>query len=103
VLVAAGATAGGLALDVTPAAAVGTPEISVGNTSITEGDAGTRIVRVMINLHQISPNGVTANWSTASGAATSGVDFKARTGKLYFKPGQVTRYAKVIVKPDATT
>jgi chitinase len=103
VLVAAAATVGGLALDVTPASAVGTPEISVANTSITEGDAGTRIVRVMVTLHQISPNGVTANWSTAGGTATSGVDFKARRGKLYFKPGQVTRYAKVIVKPDALT
>jgi hypothetical protein len=102
--VGAAAGLGGLAVvGAPPAGAVGVPEISVANASIHEGDAGTRIIRVMVTLHQISPNGVTANWSTAGGTATAGVDYKTRQGKLYFKPGQVARYVKVIVKPDATT
>jgi Calx-beta domain len=80
------------------------PHISVGDASIREGDSGTRIIRLMISLDRISPgSGVTTQWATAGGTATSGVDFKARHGRLYFKPGQTTRYAKVIVKPDALT
>lgn len=57
----------------------------------------------MVNLDRESPNGVTAPFATAGGSATTGVDFKERSGSLYFKPGQVTRYVRVIVKPDALT
>jgi hypothetical protein len=92
---------GGLALGAPPAAAVGVPEISVGNATIYEGDTGNRVMRVMVTLHQMSPDGVTANWTASGGTATAGADYKARSGKLYFKPGQVTRYAKINVKPDA--
>jgi chitinase len=102
-VIAAAMGFGGLALAAPEAGAVGVPEISVANATISEGDAGTRIVRVMVTLHQMSPDGVTANWSTAGGTATAGVDYKTRSGKLYFKPGQVTRYAKVVVKPDQAT
>jgi chitinase len=103
VAVAAGAAVGlgGLALAAPPASAVGVPEISVGNASITEGDTGTRVIRVMVSLHQLSPDGVTATWRTTSGTATGSIDYKNRVGKLYFKPGQVTRFAKIVVKPDA--
>jgi chitinase len=83
-----------------PAGADGTPLISVGNATIHEGDAGTRIIRVMVNLDRVSSLGVTTKFFTTGGSATQGVDFKARSGSLYFKPGQVTRYVKVVVKSD---
>ncbi len=80
------------------------PRISIGDASIREGDAGTRIVRLMVHLDRISPgSGVTTNWGTVGGTATPGADFKARGGKLYFKPGHTTRFVRVIVKPDALT
>jgi hypothetical protein len=101
--VAAAAATVGLGVSAGPAAAAPVPEITVGDASIHEGDVGKRIVRVMVNLDQTSPSGVSANWSTTGGTAASGVDFKARSGKLYFRPGQTTRYAKINVNPDAVT
>jgi chitinase len=55
----------------------------------------------MVSLDQVAPpGGVTATWATHGGSATSGVDFKGRTGRLYFKAGQTTRYAQVKIIPD---
>lgn len=102
VTLAIGASAASLGISSRPAGAVG-PKISVGDVSIQEGDVGNRIVSVMVNLDAASPDGVSANWSTAGGTASSGVDFKARSGKLYFRPGQTTRYAKIVVIPDQVT
>ena len=99
-LVIAIASFGISAIDAAPASAA-TPNLNVGNTTIYEGDLGTRIARVMISLDEAAPaEGVTAFWATASGTATSGADFKARAGKVYFKAGQTTRYAKIPIKPD---
>jgi chitinase len=101
-LLTVGTSATGVALSGHVAGAVG-PNISVGDVSIHEGDVGKRVVRVMVNLDAPSPDGVTASWATTGGTATSGVDFKARSGTLYFRPGQTTRYANVVVVPDQLT
>ena len=99
VLVATATAFGGvLALSAGPAVALDPlPSVSVTDASIHEGDSGTRIIRLMVNLEPVGPTTASrTHWATAGGTATSGVDFKARHGrKLYFKPGQVTRYVKV--------
>lgn len=92
---------GSMAIDAAPVGAA-TPNLHVGSTTIYEGALGKRVARVMISLDEAAPSGgVTAVWKTAGGTATSGVDFTAATGKLYFKTGQTTRYAKILIKPDS--
>jgi hypothetical protein len=91
---------GGLAHDVSPAGAVD-PQLSIGDASIIEGDSGTRVVRLMVNLDGVAPAAVTVNFTTVGGTATSGTDFKARVGRVRFNPGQTTKWVKVIVRPDA--
>jgi hypothetical protein len=80
------------------------PAVSVGDASVFEGDAGKRIMRLMVHLDIPAPaDGVTVTWATLGGSATPGVDFKSRSGQLYFKYGQTTRFVKIVVNPDATT
>jgi large repetitive protein len=94
------ASLGVVVVNATPAGAA-TPNLRVGNTTIYEGDLGTRIARVMISLDEAAPaEGVTAHWATTSGTATGGIDYRASAGNLYFKTGQTTRYAKILIKPD---
>jgi Calx-beta domain len=76
------------------------PRISIGDTQIYEGDAGRRIARLMVSLDQAAPpGGVTAHWATHTGTAGS-ADFKGRGGNLYFKAGQTTRWAPILVNAD---
>ncbi len=77
------------------------PHVTVGDATIYEGDVGRRTARVMVTLDQAAPaGGVTVWWTTTPGTATNNVDFRARSGRLYFKYRQTTRYASISVKGD---
>jgi chitinase len=93
---------GGLVHGATPAGAVD-PFVSIGDASITEGDSGTRIIRLMITLDAPSAAAVVANFSTGFGSAAPGADFRAKASKVRFSPGQTTKWAKVMVRPDGLT
>jgi hypothetical protein len=101
VLATAGLALGTMPFAVGTAGAAEVPAVTVGDTSIFEGDLRQRTARIMVTLDQEAPaGGVTVTWHTVGGSATSGTDFKARSGRLYFKYRQTTRFATIPVKAD---
>lgn len=83
----------------TPAGAV-VPTVVVGDASVHEGDGGTRNVRVMFSIDQPAAADVRVHWVASAGTATSPADFKARGGRVLFRPGQTNRYVAFKIFPD---
>ncbi|MCA9047515.1 MAG: hypothetical protein KDA89_02230, partial [Planctomycetaceae bacterium] len=75
-----------------------TPTVSIANApAVTEG--GTASFAVTLNAAPTS--NVTVNYATASGTATSGSDFTAKTGTLTFTPtGALTQQITVATTDD---
>lgn len=82
-----------------PAAAT-LPELVVGNTKVTEGDAGTVTATFMVSLSAASTQTVTATYTTANGTAVAPSDYTAASGTLSFVPGQRSRTVSVTVNGD---
>ena len=76
------------------------PSITVDDVSVLEGDSGT--VEAVFRLHLSSPASLEASvaYATASGTATSGVDFEAAAGRVTFPAGQSAANVLVRVKGD---
>jgi uncharacterized repeat protein (TIGR03806 family) len=76
------------------------PSISIGNATVTEGNAGSQVVSLTVSLSVASAQSVSVNFGTANGTAASGSDYTAASGTLTFSPGQVARSATVTVLAD---
>ena len=80
----------------------GTPSLSIGPVSVTEGQSGTTVATFTATLSPTSAQTVTVNYSTANGTATAGSDYVAKSGTLTFAPGVSTRPISVTVNGDTT-
>jgi glucose/arabinose dehydrogenase len=78
----------------------GQPAISINNTSVTEGNTGTRTAGFTVLLSNPSFQTVTVNYATANGTATAGSDYLAAGGVVTFTPGQTSRPINVTVNGD---
>jgi hypothetical protein len=78
------------------------PSVSIGDTSVTEGDVGVVNALFPVTLDAPSGRTVSVEYSTAPGTATSGVDYVAATGTLTFPEGATSRSIAVQVKGDTT-
>ncbi len=78
----------------------GVPVLSVGNLTITEGDAGTQVAQFQVYLSPASQQTVTVNYGTANGTAVAGQDYTATTGSLSFAPGETMKTVSVPVVGD---
>lgn len=78
----------------------GPPTVSIGDTTITEGDSGTQDATFVVTLAAASPNTVTVDWATADGTALQPADYTAGSGTLTFTPGQFAQAVKVPVAGD---
>jgi hypothetical protein len=77
------------------------PTISVSDASISEGNSGTQVVTFTVSLSQFSGNGVSVNYTTANGSAkTSDSDYVAKSGTIYFAPGERFKTIEITVKGD---
>lgn len=63
------------------------PQLSIDRSSITEGDAGTRTLRLSARLSKASAVPVAFDYATVGGSAVAGVDFVAQEGTLTLAPG----------------
>lgn len=69
-----------------------TATVSFVDTPVTEGDSGTRRMRVRVGLSEASGRTVTVRLrSTSGGTATPNVDFEAYDDVLTFSPGETTK------------
>jgi hypothetical protein len=79
------------------------PSIAIGDVTIAEGNSGTRAASFLVTLSRPSDRPVTVTFATASGGATSGVDYQATSGTLTIPAGQTIGTITVIVKGDRLT
>jgi hypothetical protein len=76
------------------------PRISIGDTTVTEGNTGSRSATFTVTLSAAYDVPVTVNYATANGTATAGSDYRAASGMLTFAPGETTKAVAVQVIGD---
>ncbi|MBI3406960.1 MAG: DUF3466 family protein [Planctomycetes bacterium] len=77
------------------------PSISISDASVVEGNSGTKLMTFTVTLSQASGMDVWVNFATANGtAAVSDSDYVAKSGTLYFAPGETTKTITVEIKGD---
>ena len=81
-------------------ASTGTPSLSIGDSTVTEGNSGTTDAVFDVTLSAVSASQVTVDFETAPGSAGSAVDYHPTTGTLVFDPGQTTKSVPVSVTGD---
>jgi hypothetical protein len=77
-----------------------TPQLSVLDVNLPEGDSGTTSATVTVTLSPSSASQVTVDYATADGTATAGTDYAAQSGTLTFAAGQTVRTIQVGVNGD---
>jgi Ca2+-binding RTX toxin-like protein len=76
------------------------PTVTIGNTSLTEGNSGTTNATFTVSLSNPSTETVTVDYSTIDGTATTGSDYTLTTGTVTFTPGQTSQTVNVPVIGD---
>ena len=78
----------------------GLPTISIGDVSVSEGNAGTTSAGFTVSLSVASGQTVTVNYATADGSATAGSDYVTAGGTVTFTPGQTSQPISVTINGD---
>ncbi|MFO0892726.1 MAG: Calx-beta domain-containing protein [Isosphaeraceae bacterium] len=74
--------------------------LSVGDTTIIEGNADTRYALVSVTLNVPNKQAVTVNYKTVAGTARAGVDYGSVSGKLTFARGETIKTIAIPVHGD---
>jgi len=80
----------------------GTPVVNIGDTSMTEGQTGTRIASFTATLSAASSQPITVSYSTANGSALAGNDYQSASGSVTFDAGETAKTISVLVNGDRT-
>ena len=94
------ADAQGVATIINDDTGAGVPQISISDTTITEGNSGTKNLTFTVRLSAASPQTVSVNYATANDTATAGSDYTAKSGTLTFNPGEVSKTITIAIKGD---
>ena len=85
----------------TAVVAVALPVLSIGDSSVDEGDSDDRTTLYLtVTLSRAWSGPVTVRWSTADGTATAGRDYTAGNGSLTFGAGETGKTVSVSVTGD---
>ena len=77
------------------------PSLSVNDASISEGNAGTKLLSFTVTLTPAASANVTVTYATANGSATTAdSDYDAKTASLTYTPGQLSKTVTVTVRGD---
>ncbi|MFE1745263.1 Calx-beta domain-containing protein [Coleofasciculus sp. H7-2] len=76
------------------------PSITIGDTSILEGDSGTSNLTFIVKLSAASGQVVTVDYATADDKTTVGSDYIDTSGTVTFNPGETEKTITVQVKGD---
>ena len=75
--------------------------VSIGDTSVVEGDSGTQTATFTVSLSRAVSQDVAVSFATSDGTATfAGGDYSQASGTLVFAAGQTTRTINVTVAGD---
>ncbi len=77
-----------------------TPSISISDTTLVEGDAGTSTAEFEISLSNPSDVTIQVDYATVDQDATAGSDYLATSGQAIFLPGETTKLVSVTVTGD---
>ena len=75
-------------------------DISVANTSVTEGNSGSKTVNVTFTRNGVTSGISTVNYTTQNGTATAGSDYNSQFSSVSFAPGQTSRTVAFTVLGD---
>ena len=78
------------------------PTVSIGNVSITEGNAGTKNALFPVSLSEPSAQTVQVSYATANGTAAAGSDYVATSGVVTFAPGVTAQTIAVQLNGNLT-
>ena len=78
----------------------GASSLSIGDTSVTEGDTGSVTMTFTVTLSPAATQPVTVDWRTADGTAEAGTDYTAGNGSLRFDTGDASKTFTVTVTGD---
>jgi 6-phosphogluconolactonase (cycloisomerase 2 family) len=78
------------------------PGLFVSDTTITEGDSGTRAATFTVSLTAAAASEVKVDFATADGTAKAATDYNSGTGVLTFAAGETSKTVTVQVKGDTT-
>jgi hypothetical protein len=86
-------------------AAPPTPNITIDDPSVAEGDSGTKTLNFTVSLSIPSAQIVTVDYATASaapasGIATAGTDYVVAAGTVTFNPGQQSQPVSITINGD---
>ena len=81
---------------------VPTPEMSIGDGSVTEGHAGATVVNLPVTLSSPSSTPVSVTFQTVNGTATAPGDYQSTAGTLNFAAFQTSAVIPVSVQGDNT-
>lgn len=76
------------------------PKISIGDVTVTEGDAGTQDATFTLSLSEASIDTVSVDFGTADGTATAPSDYGTRLGSVNFLNGNTSIPISVRVNGD---
>ncbi|MFN8062863.1 MAG: Calx-beta domain-containing protein [Vicinamibacterales bacterium] len=76
------------------------PTVSIADTAVTEGNAGTTAAAFTVSLSAPSGQTVTVNYATTPGTASAGTDYTTASGTVTFSPGTTTQTVNVLVIGD---
>jgi hypothetical protein len=76
------------------------PVVSVANTSVPEGDAGTTVATFTVTASSVSGLPASVSFTTADGTATAPDDYTATTGTVTIPAGSTTATFGVVVNGD---
>jgi hypothetical protein len=79
------------------------PGVSINDTAVIEGNSGTTNAVFTVSISSLSEQTISLHFATASGTATSGLDYQATNGNLTFMPGETTKTISVPVIGDTLT
>ncbi|TMC92287.1 MAG: hypothetical protein E6J12_03270 [Chloroflexi bacterium] len=76
------------------------PVMSIGDTSVLEGNTGNVNAVFPVTLSMASFNTITVHYATSDGSASAASDYVGASGDLTFNPGDVSKTVSVAVHGD---
>jgi CSLREA domain-containing protein len=79
-----------------------TPQLTITDVNVIEGNAGTTPATFNVSLSHASASTISVNWTAIAGSATAGTDFAPAGGSLTLLPGQTSKPVTVSVNGDTS-